>query len=104
MSGLARRPRLFTLPPRAVSKAVAHHTIEEVWYIISGKGRMWRKQGDHEEVAELGPGVSLTIPTGTHFQFRSDGPEPLNALGATMPPWPGEGEASFVAGTCQPTV
>jgi len=95
---------LFTLPPGAVSKAVAHHTIEEVWYIISGKGRMWRRQGDQEEIAELGPGVSLTIPIGTHFQFRSDGPEPLNALGATMPPWPGEGEASFVAGTCQPTV
>jgi mannose-6-phosphate isomerase-like protein (cupin superfamily) len=95
---------LFTLPPRAVSKAVAHHTVEEVWYIISGKGRMWRKQGGQEEIAELGPGVSLTIPTGTHFQFRSDGPEPLNALGATMPPWPGEGEAFFVDGTWKPTV
>ena len=93
-----------TLLPNAVSKAVAHHTVEEVWYIISGKGRMWRKQSDQEEIAELGPGVSLTIPTGTHFQFRSDGPEPLNALGATMPPWPGEGEAFFVDGTWQPTV
>ena len=95
---------LFTLPPRAGSKAVAHHTVEEVWYIIAGKGRMWRKQGGQEEIAELGPGVSLTIPTGTHFQFRSDGPEPLNALGATMPPWPGEGEAFPVDGTWQPTV
>ena len=95
---------LFTLPPRAISKAVAHHTVEEVWYIISGKGRMWRKQGDQEEIAELGPGVSLTIPTGTHFQFRSDGPEPLNALGATMPPWLGESEAVFVDGAWQPTV
>ena len=46
---------LFTLPPRAVSKAVAHHTVEEVWYIISGKGRMWRKQDDQEEIAELAP-------------------------------------------------
>ena len=62
---------------------------------------MWRKQGDQEEIAELGPGMSLTIPTGTHFQFRS---EPLNALGATMPPWPGEGEAFSVVGIWQPTV
>jgi mannose-6-phosphate isomerase-like protein (cupin superfamily) len=95
---------VFSLPPRAVSKAVAHHTVEEVWYIISGKGRMWRKLGQEEAIVELGPGLSLTIPTGTHFQFRCDGLEPLNAIGATMPPWPGEGEAFVVDGTWQPTV
>ena len=95
---------IFSLPPKAVSKAVAHRTIEEVWYIVSGKGRMWRKLGDQEEIAELGPGVSLTIPTGTHFQFRCDGHEPLNAISATMPPWPGENEAFFVDGAWQPTV
>ena len=95
---------IFSLPPNAVSKAVAHRTVEEVWYIISGKGRMWRKYGDQEEIVELAPGVSLTIPIGTHFQFRCDGPEPLNAIGATMPPWPGETEAFFVDGTWQPTV
>jgi hypothetical protein len=65
--------------------------------------RMWRKLGDQEEIAELGPGVSLTIPTGTHFQFRCDGHEPLNVIGATMPPWPGENEAFFVDGAWQPT-
>jgi mannose-6-phosphate isomerase-like protein (cupin superfamily) len=95
---------IFSLPPKAVSKAVAHRTIEEVWYIVSGKGRMWRKLGDQEEIAELGPGVSLTIPIGTHFQFRCDGHEPLDAIGATMPPWPGESEALFVDGAWQPTV
>ena len=100
----AANPAKSTLPPRAVSKAVAHHTVEEVWYIISGKGRIWRKRGDQEEIAELGPGVSLTIPTGTHFQFRSEGPEPLNALGATMPPWPGESEAVLVDGAWRPMV
>ncbi len=95
---------LFSLPPRAVTKAVAHRTVEEVWYILSGSGRMWRKLGGYEEIVELGPGTSLTIPTGTHFQFRCDGDEPLNAIGATMPPWPGESEAFFVDGTWEPTV
>jgi mannose-6-phosphate isomerase-like protein (cupin superfamily) len=94
----------FSLPPNAVSKAVAHRTVEEVWYIISGIGRMWRKLGGYEEIVDLSPGVSLTIPTGTHFQFRCDGHEPLNAIGATMPPWPGENEAFFVDGAWQPTV
>lgn len=95
---------VFTLPPNAVSRAVAHHTVEEVWYIMSGSGHMWRKLGEHEGIVELVPGLSLTIPTGTHFQFRCDGPEPLTAIGATMPPWPGESEAFFVDGTWQPTL
>lgn len=95
---------VFSLLPQAVSKAVAHHTVEEIWYVISGYGRMWRKLGDDEEVVELIPGTSLTIPTGTHFQFRCDGPEPLVAIGATMPPWPGAGEAYRVEGKWQPMV
>jgi mannose-6-phosphate isomerase-like protein (cupin superfamily) len=94
---------VFTLPPRAVAKAVAHHTVEEVWYILCGSGRMWRKLGDHEEIVELTPGVSLTIPTGTHFQFRCDGDERLDVIGATMPPWPGESEAYFVKGAWEST-
>jgi mannose-6-phosphate isomerase-like protein (cupin superfamily) len=36
----------FTLPPGAVSKAVAHHTVEELWLVMRGKGRMWRKLKD----------------------------------------------------------
>jgi mannose-6-phosphate isomerase-like protein (cupin superfamily) len=95
---------LFTLPPNTVSRAVAHHTVEEVWYIFSGFGQMWRKLGHDEGTIELGPGVSLTIPTGTYFQFRCNGPEPLTAIGATMPPWPGESEAFFVEGNWQPTL
>jgi len=94
----------FTLAPNAVSKAVAHRTIEEVWYFTSGRGRIWRRLGSHEEVAEVGPGVSISIPTGTQFQFRCDGDEALNAIGATMPPWPGEGEAFRVEGKWQATV
>ena len=94
---------IFSLPPRAVAKPVAHRTVEEVWYILSGSGRMWRKLGEQEEIVELGPGISLTIPVGTHFKFRCDGDERLDVIGATMPPWPGESEAYFVKGAWQPT-
>jgi mannose-6-phosphate isomerase-like protein (cupin superfamily) len=94
---------IFSLPPNAVSKAVAHRTVEEVWYVTSGRGRMWRKLGDDEQIVELAPGISLTIPTGTYFQFRCDGEERLDVIGATMPPWPGEGEAFFVDRTWRPT-
>lgn len=94
----------FTLPPNAVSRAVAHRTVEEVWFFVSGRGRMWRRLGDEEETFEVGLGTSVAIPVGTRFQFRSDGHEPLSAIGATMPPWPGEGEAYAVEGPWQPTV
>ena len=41
-----------------------------------------------------GPGETITIPTGTHFQVRADDPaEPIAGVGVTMPPWPGDGEA-----------
>jgi mannose-6-phosphate isomerase-like protein (cupin superfamily) len=88
----------FTLPPGAVAKAVAHHTVEEIWYVVSGRGRLWRKRGAAETVTDLVPGVSAAIAPGTHFQFRCDGAEALSILAATMPPWPGEGEACFVDG------
>ena len=64
---------LFSLPPDAVSKAVAHRTVEELWYVVSGYGRIWRRLDGQEEIVELGPGVSLSIPLGTQFQFRCDG-------------------------------
>lgn len=95
---------IFSLPPGAVSRAVAHRTIEEVWYFLSGHGRMWRKLNGQEETTEISPGVSITLPTRTHFQFRCDGAEPLTAIGATMPPWPGEEEAYAVQGIWQATV
>ena len=93
----------FELAPGATSLAVAHRTVEEIWFVMSGRGEMWRKLGDHEEVVPLEQGVSLTIPLGTHFQFRSFGNEPLAAIGVTMPPWPGEDEAVSVEGRWAPT-
>src|SRR5947207_9329424 len=95
---------VFTLTPGAVAKAVAHRTVEEIWYFIQGQGRMWRKSGEREAVTEIGAGISISIPVGTQFQFRCDGDEPLEAVAVTMPPWPGEGEAYIVAGKWPPTV
>jgi mannose-6-phosphate isomerase-like protein (cupin superfamily) len=94
----------FELAPGQTSVAVAHHTVEEIWYFLSGRGEMWRKLGDQEEVVPVDPGVCITILVGTHFQFCSFGYEPLAALGVAMPPWPGEGEAYKVEGKWTPTV
>ena len=109
----------FELAPGRVSRAVAHHHVEEIWYIVGGYGQMWRRQGAREETVPLEPGTCLSIPAGTHFQFRAAaagplaaaagplaaaaGPlaaaaGPLAAVGVTMPPWPGDDEAYEVTG------
>lgn len=89
----------FSLAAGLVSKAVRHRTIEELWYITAGTGEMWRHDGTNERIVILSPGVSLAIPAGVAFQFRSLGPGTLEAIGVSMPPWPGMDEAEFAAGT-----
>jgi mannose-6-phosphate isomerase-like protein (cupin superfamily) len=88
----------FELAAGKTSLAVAHRTVEEIWFVIGGRGEMWRRQGEREEIVVLHAGVSLTIPVATAFQFRSFGPEPLAMVAITMPPWPGEEEAYKVEG------
>src|SRR3954454_16496357 len=87
-----------------ISIPVRHRTIEEIWYFLAGRGQMWRKHDDREEIVDVFRDVCLTIPVGTHFQFRSCGDETLAAIGATIPPWPGTGEAIPVKGVWTPTV
>ena len=95
----------FRLPPGAIARAVAHRTVEEIWHVIAGRGRIWRRsEHGREEITELASGLSLTIPTGTRFQFRCNGEAPLEIVAVTMPPWPGDGEAYFVEGVWPATV
>lgn len=91
----------FALPAGATSRPVSHRTVEEIWFVVAGRGEMWRRQGQREEVVALQPGVCLTIPVGTHFQFRAASTEGVAAVGVTMPPWPGQDEAVPVPGLWQ---
>lgn len=88
----------FELAAGQTSKAVVHRTVEEIWYVVAGRGEMWRSQDGAEEVVVLETGVCLTIPVGTRFQFRAAADSAVAAVAITMPPWPGEGEAVFVPG------
>ncbi|MBV9359307.1 MAG: cupin domain-containing protein [Chloroflexi bacterium] len=87
-----------TLPRDAVTLPVRHRTVEEVWYVLSGTGQLWRGDDEQEEIADLVPGLALTIPLGTRFQFRCTSEESLVVLIATSPPWPGPDEAVPVEG------
>jgi mannose-6-phosphate isomerase-like protein (cupin superfamily) len=94
----------FRLEPGEIARAVVHATVQEIWFVLAGAGRMWRRQGSREDIVDLRPGVSLTIPLGTAFQFRADD-EPLEIVAATMPPWPvdSDDEARPAQGPWQPT-
>ena len=94
----------FALGAGKVSLAVTHRTVEEIWFIVAGRGEMWRKQGEREEVVALRPGLCLTLPVGTQFQFRASPSEAVAAVAVTMPPWPGEEEASIVSGPWPPSL
>ncbi len=95
----------FELAAGQTSVAVRHRTVEEVWLFLGGRGQMWRRGPDGaERTDDVDAGVSLDIPLGTTFQFRALGDEPLRAVGATIPPWPGDGEAILAGGPWTPTV
>jgi len=93
----------FLLPAGQASAAVRHRTVQEIWYILSGCGEMWRCDGEAAEITTLAPGLCLTIPVGTAFQFRCIGDEPLAVVGVTLPPWPGETEAEPAQGPWRAT-
>ena len=88
----------FCLPAGQVSRAIRHVTVEEIWYVLGGRGEMWRAQDGRAEIVPVAAGTCLTIPLGTAFQFRAAADGPLTAVAITMPPWPGPDEAVFVPG------
>ena len=87
-----------TLPVGKTSSPVAHHHVEEIWYVLEGQGEVWCKGEGAEDTACVSGGTSLTIPPRTAFQFRNTGARALCILIVTMPPWPGPQEAAKVAG------
>jgi mannose-6-phosphate isomerase-like protein (cupin superfamily) len=87
-----------TLPPGQVSAALVHASVTELWLVLSGAGRIWRRHQSDESITELEPGPAVDIPAGTRFQFRCDGGEPLRIVRVTMPPAIAEGEATWTNG------
>ena len=86
-----------TLPSGQVSRPVYHRQVEELWYILEGRGQVWRSPPEVDptgvEPIPVQPGDSLTIPVGWRFQFSADADNSLRFLCVTLPPWPGPDEA-----------
>ena len=86
------------LPAGATSRPVRHRTVEEIWYFLSGAGRVWRRPPEGEaQIDEVHAGRTLVIPTGWAFQFQASPAADLRFLCYTSPPWPGDQEAEAAA-------
>jgi len=81
-----------------ISRPVRHRTVEEIWYVTAGRGRVWRSAPDDPrgETIRVGPGASVRIPTGWSFQFAAAAEAELRFICFTSPPWPGPEEAAAV--------
>lgn len=86
-----------TLHPAATSKAICHRNVEEIWFVLEGRGQLWRKASGTQHVVDLAPGLCVSIPATVHFQFRNVGEQAMQFVLCTMPPWPGPSEAIRVA-------
>ena len=92
-----------SVPPGQVNRAAVHATVSEFWYVLSGHGEIWRRDRAGAQTVELVQGVTIDIPVGTAFQYRCTGTEPLRFICITMPPWPGDDEATVIEGPWEPT-
>lgn len=93
-----------TVPPHQINRATIHASVSEFWHVLEGQGEIWRDDGQESGVVALVPGTSIDIPVGTAFQYRNVSDTDLKFICITMPPWPGEAEATFVTGIWQPTI
>jgi mannose-6-phosphate isomerase-like protein (cupin superfamily) len=71
------------LPPGAATAAHYHPKTEEIYYILSGQGRM--RIG--AETADVGRGDAIAIPPGRTHQITNTGQEPLVFLCCCAPPY-----------------
>jgi mannose-6-phosphate isomerase-like protein (cupin superfamily) len=82
------------IPPGAVSRPVRHRSVEEIWHVTRGRGRVWRCPDGAEAVpVDVGPGDTLVVPPGVRFQFAAAADAELTFLCYTCPAWPGPDEA-----------
>ena len=93
-----------TVPPHQINRATVHATVHEFWYVLEGRGEIWRDNGSENCVTDLLPGTSIDIPAGTAFQYRNVSDSDLKFICIAMPPWPGEFEATYVDGIWLPTI
>ena len=73
---------LSVFPAGSRPEGHVHPAEEETIFVTAGRGRLVTPEG----TAELEPGVSVLIPSGTFHATESDGPDPLELVCFFSPP------------------
>ena len=94
----------FRLPPGGVLEG-GHAPERRGALVRDGRRRraVATRAGRRRRSLPLRPGVSVSIPVGTEFQFRAAAGSEVAVVGVTMPPWPGDDEAMPTSGPWEPT-
>ena len=80
-----------------VSRPMRHRSVEEIWHVTSGQGRVWRcPPGADADPVDVREGDTLVVPVGWAFQFSASPGADLRFLCYTSPAWPGADEAEPV--------
>src|SRR5260370_9829103 len=82
-----------TVPPRQTNRATVHATVSEFWFVLEGRGEIWRDDSVDSAVTQITPGTSIDIPFGTAFQYPNVSDHDLKFICLTMPPCPGHSDA-----------
>jgi mannose-6-phosphate isomerase-like protein (cupin superfamily) len=72
-----------SVPPAGQTEEHFHRTTEEIYYFVSGAGRM-RLEGEEREVAA---GDCVVIPAGAVHKLWNPGTEPLVLMCCCSPPY-----------------
>jgi mannose-6-phosphate isomerase-like protein (cupin superfamily) len=72
-----------TIPAGEATARHYHRVLEELYYVVSGRGDM-ELDGEHREV---GPGDAILIPPGAWHQLRADQGDEIKILCCCAPPY-----------------
>jgi mannose-6-phosphate isomerase-like protein (cupin superfamily) len=59
----------------------------EAYFVLAGRGEIWRRLGDREGITVLRPGRWVEIPAGTEFQYRAYRETTVVFLVVVLPSW-----------------
>ena len=74
-------------PPGETSPVHFLPELFEAYYVLAGRGEIWRQISDREEITALRPGRLVQIPAGTRFQYRAYSDASLVFLVVVLPTW-----------------
>ena len=76
-----------TCPSGRISHPAALDGLYEMFFVLAGKGQLWRSGGGYEGVTRLHPGRWVAMPPGTAFQYRAEADADLVFLVVVVPRW-----------------